>query len=102
MRTCTIVHIRAKDFHQALYVDLDDDTRYLVGTDHLCPDCTTPMIMLEGGEGEVGSLQMVHDSDCVVAAYVGGAVLSTADRRTVTDIRRRDLDDALEVWSELA
>lgn len=108
MGHCRIVHVRAKDFHTAVYVGLDDDTRYLVGTDHLCPDCTTPMIVLEGGEGgdggagTVGSLRMYHDSDCVVAAYQGGQILNKTDRRKVADIRRRYLDDALEVWSELA
>ena len=108
MRSCKIVHVRAKDFHQALYVGVDDDTWYLVGTDHLCPDCTTPMIVLEGGEadadgdGVVGAMLTYHDSDCVVAADNGGPVLNRTDRKKVTDIRRRHLDAARDAWSELA
>ena len=103
MRCCKIVHVRAKDFHTAFYVGLEDDTRYLVGTDHLCPDCTTPMIVLEGGEDEkFGSLRMFHDPDCMVAHREGALVLNKTERKKVSDIRRRHLDEALEVWSELA
>ena len=92
-----IVHVRAKDFHTALYVGFDDDARFLVGTDHLCPDCATPIIVLEGGD-EVGSLRMFHDPDCVVAQRGGGTALSESERERVTEIRRRHLDDSLEVW----
>ncbi len=47
MTTREIVQLRAKDFHTAVYIGVDDGTRYLVGTDNLCPDCTTPIILLD-------------------------------------------------------
>ncbi|WP_313673691.1 hypothetical protein [Mycolicibacterium sp.] len=99
-----IVHVRAKDFATAVYVTvgLRESTRYLVQTDNLCPDCTTPMIVLDGieGDGGAGVLHMYHDVDCPVVRLVGGETVSMADRTRVAETRRRYLDDALEAWSD--
>ncbi len=99
-----IVHVRAKDFQTAVYVTvgLQESTRYLVQTDNLCPDCTSPMLVLEAadGGGEAGLLHMYHDIDCPVVRMVGGETVSPADRCRVAETRRRYLDDALEAWTD--
>lgn len=88
MSTREIVHIRAKDFQTAVYVTvgLRENTRYLVQTGNLCPDCASPMLVLDSGEcdGEAGALRAYHD----------------IDRSRVAETRRRYLDDALETWSD--
>ncbi len=105
MNAREIVHVRAKDFGTAVYVTvgLHESTRYLVQTENLCPDCTTPLIVLNGAdvdEGEAGVLHMYHDVDCPLVRTVGGEQLSGADRTRVAETRRRYLDEALEAWSD--
>ncbi len=104
MRAREIVHVRAKDFPTAVYVTvgLRESTRYLVPTSNLCPDCTTPMLVLDGveGDGAAGLLHMYHDVDCPVVRSVGGETVSDADRLRVAETRRRYIDDALEAWSD--
>lgn len=99
-----IVHVRAKDFQTAVYVTvgLRESTRYLVQTGNLCPDCTSPMLVLDGVDcdGEAGLLHMYHDVDCPVVRSVGGETVSDIDRSRVAETRRRYLDDALEAWSD--
>lgn len=104
MTTREIVQLRAKDFHTAVYIGVDDGTRYLVGTDNLCPDCTTPIILLDSSlqARGTGALRTYHDADCVVARLLDGPTVSESDRRRVAETRRRYLDEALEIWSELA
>ena len=104
MNAREIVHVRAKDFGTAVYVNvgLHESTRYLVQTDNLCLDCTTPLIVLDGTErdGGAGVLHMYHDLDCPLARTAGGETISMADRSRVAETRRRYLDDALEAWSD--
>ena len=99
-----IVHVSAKDFQTAVYVPvgLRESTRYLVQTDNLCPDCTSPMLVLGGVEpgGGAGLLHTYHDIDCPVVRAAGGETVSAADRSRVAETRRRYLDDALEAWSD--
>ena len=97
-----IVQVCAKDFTTALYVGVDDGSRYLVGTDHLRPDCTTPIIVLDESDGRIGSMRGYHDVGCPVAHLTGGSTLSASDRSRVTETRRKYLGEALELWSELA
>jgi len=103
MTTRELVQLRAKDFHTAVYVGVDDGTRYLVGTDNLCPDCTSPVIVLENLDTErnTGSLRTHHDDNCPIARFNGAPVVSNADRRLVTETRRRYLGEMLEIWPEL-
>lgn len=97
--------MRARDFHTAIYVGVDDDARYLVNTDNLCPDCTTPMIVLIGEDGDgdaISWLHTYHDIDCVVARNGAGPAVSGLDVGKVADVRTRYRADALEMWSDLA
>lgn len=98
------MHVRAKDFETAVYVTvgMHESTRYLVKTDNLCPDCSTPLIVLDGVErdGGAGVLHMYHDVDCPVVPAEGGETISVADCSRVAETRRRYLDDALEAWSD--
>lgn len=96
--TREIVQIGANDLHRALYVSPDDGPRYLVGTDNLCPDCTTPLIVLSGETGG-GVLQMFHDIGCALARDHGDPVISAADQDRVEQTRRRYLRDAFDSWS---
>lgn len=84
MTARAIVQVGTKDFHTAIYVGVDDGARYVVSTDNLCPDCTTPMIVLADG----GALLGFHDGECV-AAQAGVDAVSESDRQTVVEIRRR-------------
>lgn len=100
-----IVHVRAKDFGTAVYVGvgMQESTRYLVQTENLCLDCSTPLIVLDAtdvAEGEARVLHMYHDADCPLVRTVGGETISGADRTRVAETRRRYLDEALEAWSE--
>lgn len=100
-----IVHIRAKDFSTAVYVaaGLREGTRYLVQTENLCPDCTTPMIVLDSIDrsGGAGALRMYHDVDCPVARSLGEETVTVADRSRVAETRRRYLDDEeLDGWTD--
>jgi hypothetical protein len=105
MRTREIVQVRAKDFHTAVYVEVDIRTQYLVSTDELCPDCTTPLIEFDD-PGDTGSpsatLRTFHDVDCFVARLNGEATLDESAARRVAEARRRYLDELLEMWPELA
>lgn len=105
MNAREIVHVRAKDFGTAVYVSvgLRESTRYLVQTENLCPDCSTPLIVLNATdieEGEAGVLHMYHDIGCPVVHSVGGETISGVDRSRVAETRRRYLDEAMEVWSD--
>lgn len=73
-----------------------------MGTDHLCPDCTTPIIVLDDTDGRVGSMHGYHDMGCPAARTDGGTTVSASDRIRVTETRSRYLNEALEVWSDLA
>ena len=82
-----IVHVHAKDFQTAVYVTvgLQESTRYLVQTDNLCPDCTSPMLVLDGIEYDCGAavLHIYHDVDCPLVRTVGGETVSESDRSRV-------------------
>lgn len=101
MASRKIVHVRAEGFRRALYVDVDDDVRYLVSTDYLCPDCSCPLIVLDGcsGDGSVGALYPYHDAGCLVAYREWEAMVSESDESLVALIRDMYLTEALEVWS---
>lgn len=105
MNAREIVHVRAKDFDTAVYVTvgMHESTRYLVQTENLCPDCSTPLIVLNGvdtSEGEAGVLHVYHDVGCPVVGVAGGQTISSLDWARVAETRRLYLDEALEAWSE--
>ena len=104
MNAREIVQVRAKDFQTAVYVPagLQEDTRYLVRTENLCPDCTTPMMILDGldRDGEAGLLHLYHDVDCPLVRSVGGTTVSAADHCRVAETRRRYRDDDLAAWAD--
>ena len=107
MKAREIVHVRAKDFGTAVYVTvgLRESTRYLVQTENLCPDCSTPLIVLNAADAEAddtGVLRMYHDVDCPLVRTGGGETISRTDRCRVAETRRRYLDEALEAWSDWA
>lgn len=97
--TREILQLRAKDFRTAVYIGVDDGTCYLVGTDHLCPGCTTPMIILDSSPQArgAGALHADPDADCVVARTLVRPTVIESDPRRVADTRRRYLNEALEV-----
>jgi hypothetical protein len=96
-----IVQICATDFATALYVGVDG-TRYLVATGNLCADCTTPIIVFDEWEGEMGSMLGYHDVGCVGAQSGSGTTITASDQNRVAEIRRKYLDTTFEVWSALA
>lgn len=87
-----IVQIRSTDFHSALYVSVGGHDRYLVGTDNLCPDCSTPVIRLDGE----ATLTMFHDHGCVVGRDRGVRCLSVDEYDRVAQIRRDHLEGSPE------
>ena len=96
--TREIAQIGASDLHRALYVSVDPGPRYLVATDDLCPDCTTPLIILDGEIGS-GVMHLFHDIGCIRARDHDEPVITASDRDRVEECRRKYLRDAFESGS---